>query len=148
MRLLKSIALIAVCFACIGRVQAATTAATNKNTEGKTTPHKNNPATSKKTTASHKAHSSRHTSTKSWRAGQTQPAPERYRELQEALAKKGYLQSAPTGVWDQASVDALRRFQHDQNLEASGKIDSLSVIALGLGPKYEASAGKPATPRQ
>jgi len=64
------------------------------------------------------------------------PTPDRYKEIQEALAKRGYLHEDPNGVWDQTSVDALRRFQHDQNLQASGKLDSLSIIALGLGPKY------------
>jgi len=32
-------------------------------------------------------------------------------------------------------VDALKRFQHDQSLIEDGKIGSLSLIALGLGPK-------------
>ena len=72
----------------------------------------------------------------SWRAGQMQPTPERYKEIQQALAKKGYLHGEATGVWNQDSADALRRFQQDQNLQASGKLDSLSIIALGLGPKY------------
>jgi peptidoglycan hydrolase-like protein with peptidoglycan-binding domain len=74
-----------------------------------------------------------------WRRGQMQPTPERYKEIQEALAKKGYLHGDPTGVWDQQSADALRRFQQDQNLDPSGKLNSLSIIALGLGPKYEVS---------
>ena len=39
------------------------------------------------------------------------------------------------GNWSPASVDALKRFQHDQSLTEDGKIGSLSVIALGLGPK-------------
>lgn len=68
--------------------------------------------------------------------GQTAPTPDRYKEIQEALAKKGYLHSEANGVWNQESADALRRFQQDQNLQASGKLDSLSIIALGLGPKY------------
>jgi hypothetical protein len=38
----------------------------------------------------------------------------------------------------------LRRFQQEQNLEPSGKIDSLSLIALGLGPKYDRAAAAPA----
>jgi Ni/Co efflux regulator RcnB len=71
-----------------------------------------------------------------WRAGQTAPTPERYKEIQEALAKKGYLHGEASGVWNPDSADALRRFQQDQNLQASGKLDSLSIIALGLGPKY------------
>ena len=71
-----------------------------------------------------------------WHPAQTTPTPDRYKEIQEALAKKGYLHSEPNGVWSQDSVDALRHFQQDQNLQASGKLDSLSLIALGLGPKY------------
>ncbi len=71
-----------------------------------------------------------------WRPGQTAPTPERYKEIQEALAKKGYLHGEANGKWDQDSADALRRFQQDQNLETSGKLDSLSIVALGLGPKH------------
>ncbi len=40
-------------------------------------------------------------------------------------------------------MEALKRFQAAQNLEVTGKINSLSLIALGLGPKREAAA-KPA----
>lgn len=71
-----------------------------------------------------------------WRTGQTAPTLERYKEIQGALAKKGYLHGEASGVWNPDSADALRRFQQDQNLQASGKLDSLSIIALGLGPKY------------
>jgi peptidoglycan hydrolase-like protein with peptidoglycan-binding domain len=75
------------------------------------------------------------------------PTPERYKEIQEALAKKGYLRQEPSGAWDEQSADALRRFQQDQNLDPTGKLDSLSIIALGLGPKYEAAADKPSAPQ-
>jgi peptidoglycan hydrolase-like protein with peptidoglycan-binding domain len=71
-----------------------------------------------------------------WHPGQTAPTADRYKEIQEALAKKGYLHGEADGVWNQDSADALRRFQQDQNLEASGKLDSLSIIALGLGPNH------------
>ena len=71
-----------------------------------------------------------------WHPGQAAPTPDRYKEIQEALAKKGYLHSEASGVWNQDSSDALRRFQQDQNLQASGKLDSLSIIALGLGPTH------------
>ena len=71
-----------------------------------------------------------------WHPGQTAPTSDRYKEIQEALAKKGYLHGEASGVWDPSSADALRRFQQDQSLQASGKLDSLSIIALGLGPKY------------
>jgi len=75
-----------------------------------------------------------------WRNRQLQPAPERYKEIQQALAAKGYLQPEDaTGQWTPASSDALKKFQADQNLEGGGKINSLSLIALGLGPKREAT---------
>ena len=68
---------------------------------------------------------------------QAEPTPERYKQFQEALIAKGYLHGDATGKWDDASADAMRRFQRDQNLEPTGKPNqSLSIIALGLGPKY------------
>jgi hypothetical protein len=73
-----------------------------------------------------------------WRNRQLTPSTDRYREIQQALAGKGYLKSEDaTGNWNAASVDALKKFQAGQNLDASGKINSLSLIALGLGPKRE-----------
>ena len=69
------------------------------------------------------------------RSTQQAPTPERYKEIQQALASKGYLHGEPTGKWDTDSADALKRFQTDQNLTPDGKINSLSLIALGLGPK-------------
>jgi hypothetical protein len=78
---------------------------------------------------------------------QMQPTQERHREIQQALVQKGYLHTDPSGNWDAESADAMKRFQRDQNLEADGKISSLSLIALGLGPKRvaSASAGAPST---
>ncbi len=75
-----------------------------------------------------------------WRLGQQQPTPERYREIQEALIARGYLEGPATGVWGPESVEALRRFQQDNHLDATGKINSLSLIALGLGPKRDSAA--------
>lgn len=68
-------------------------------------------------------------------SNQAAPTPERYREIQTALASKGYFKGSANGEWGPDSVDALRRFQADQSLEVDGKIGSLSLIALGLGPK-------------
>jgi hypothetical protein len=76
-----------------------------------------------------------------WRNRQTTPTPERYHEIQDALVAKGYLKSEDAnGTWNQNSVDALKKFQSEQSLDASGKINSLSLIALGLGPKRETAA--------
>ncbi len=64
-----------------------------------------------------------------------QPSTDRYKEIQQALADKGYFRGTPDGTWGGESVDALKRFQKDQNLDPDGKIGSLSLMALGLGPK-------------
>jgi peptidoglycan hydrolase-like protein with peptidoglycan-binding domain len=73
------------------------------------------------------------------RSSQQHPTAERYKEIQQALADKGYLTGPVDGNWSQESADAMQRFQHDQNLAEDGKIGSLSLIALGLGPKRVAS---------
>jgi peptidoglycan hydrolase-like protein with peptidoglycan-binding domain len=75
-----------------------------------------------------------------------QPTPERLKEIQQALADKGYFKNEPDGTWGPASIDALKRFQHDQNLSEDGKIGSLSLIALGLGPKREVAETEQKTP--
>jgi murein L,D-transpeptidase YcbB/YkuD len=109
---------------------ATTTPPTASNTKKKT--KKKTSSTSKT-----KRRSTRKPAVASWRSTQKAPSPERYKEIQQALASKGYLQpDASSGVWDNSSVSALKKFQEDQSLEPSGKLDSLSIIALGLGPKH------------
>ena len=74
---------------------------------------------------------------------QQQPAPDRIREIQQALKDHGYPVEA-SGVWDAATVEALKKFQADQNIDnlsGRGKLDSLTLIALGLGPKREPPPG-------
>jgi hypothetical protein len=84
-----------------------------------------------------------------WRNRQLQPTQDRYREIQTALAAKGYLPpEQATGAWNQNSADALKQFQSAQNLDASGKINSLSLIALGLGPKHEAASTQAVQPAE
>jgi peptidoglycan hydrolase-like protein with peptidoglycan-binding domain len=76
------------------------------------------------------------------------PAPERYKEIQQALADKGYLKSEPTGVWNTESADALRQFQTENNLSPTGKLSAASLISLGLGPKNNSNpVALPASPR-
>ncbi len=87
--------------------------------------------------------------TKSKRA-RTKPAPtyqlhpdtERYQQIQQALADRGYFKGPVNGEWGNDSVDALKRFQADQKLDTDGKINSLSLIGLGLGPRHDGSSGR------
>ncbi len=84
-----------------------------------------------------------------WRNRQTVPTAERYKEIQDALVAKGYLKpEAAAGAWSESSTDALKRFQADQNLESTGKINSLSLIALGLGPRRDPAPAPPKPPAQ
>jgi Putative peptidoglycan binding domain len=88
-----------------------------------------------KTSAKHRK-GSRGKTAATWRSRQLAPTPDRYKEIQSALADRGYLKQAPSGVWDGQSAEALKRFQQDQSLEPTGKLNSLSLIALGLGAKH------------
>jgi hypothetical protein len=121
-------------------------AGASQSKSGKTAASKSTAAKGKTASPSTSARNSKYsrrsrtTAARSYTPVQQQPTPERYREIQQALIERGYLQGDPTGQWSNDSAEALRRFQQDQNLEATGKLDSLSLIALGLGPKRTASA--------
>jgi len=112
-------------------VTRKTTPVTTK-TAGKTAP-KAAPKTIGKTTKSAK----KGAPAAPRRYGPTAPTPERYRDIQSALAEKGYLKTEPNGVWDSDSIDAMKRFQEDKNISATGKITASALIGLGLGPKTE-----------
>jgi peptidoglycan hydrolase-like protein with peptidoglycan-binding domain len=71
---------------------------------------------------------------------QSHPDPERYQEIQRALADKGYFKGEVNGQWGDDSIDALKRFQADQKLDADGKISARTLIGLGLGPKHESAS--------
>jgi peptidoglycan hydrolase-like protein with peptidoglycan-binding domain len=152
LRLRKAITVAAAALSCSAGLAAATTQQNKKSTQAKTAaapaPAAKKTATPRGTAqkpavrsahaprATHPAQKAPGRSSSGWHPGQTAPTPDRYKEIQEALVKKGYLHGEANGVWNQDSADALRRFQQDQNLQADGKLDSLSIIALGLGPKY------------
>ncbi len=77
---------------------------------------------------------------------QLHPDPDRYQEIQKALADRGYFKGEVNGQWGGDSVDALKRFQADQKLGDDGKISALTLIGLGLGPKHDGSAVSMVTP--
>ncbi len=88
----------------------------------------------KKAAASKKSSSAKQTS-RYRRSTQREPEPDRYKEIQQSLAEKGYYSGPVNGAWGPDSVEALKRFQRDQNIDDDGKLGALSLIALGLGPK-------------
>jgi len=105
------------------------------------------PATPKKTTSTKtssktsKAHSSskKHSShKKSARArGQQKIDSERAQAIQQALIRQHYLSGDATGVWNQASEEAMRRYQADNGWQSKTVPDSRALIKLGLGPSKD-----------
>lgn len=61
------------------------------------------------------------------------PTPDRIKEIQAALQKDGSYEGEPTGKWDAATIDALRKFQDKNGFPSTGKIDAISLNKLGLG---------------
>src|ERR1700684_531219 len=83
--------------------------------------------TAKKKKSSKNRHSSKREPT------QKAPTPQRISEIQSALAHGGYYQGAPNGKWASSTVAAMQKFQSDNGLSSSGKIDAPSLQKLGLG---------------
>jgi hypothetical protein len=129
-------AMIALAGSSDHALAATKKAPAKKSTAGKSTATKSTSktASSKKGATSASAKNKKGTPTKkavTWRNRQMAPSSDRYREIQGALAERGYLQPEDaTGSWNQASMEALKKFQSEQNLDSSGKINSLSLIAL------------------
>ncbi len=111
-----------------------------QNQPTKKTPSKTKKSAAKKKSTSKKAvkKSASKSSTKAKKPaaprGQLHPTPERYKQIEEALVARGYLLEEPTGKWGSNAVEALRSFQADHDLPATGRIDPLSLMQLGLGP--------------
>jgi hypothetical protein len=69
--------------------------------------------------------------------GQQKIDPERAQEIQEALIREHYLSSTAAGTWNQASEDAMRRYQADHGWQSKTVPDSRALISLGLGPSHD-----------
>jgi len=69
--------------------------------------------------------------------GQQVIQEDRAREIQTALAREGYLKGEPSGTWDQATKDAMVRYQADHGWQTKTLPDSRALIQLGLGPSHE-----------
>lgn len=69
--------------------------------------------------------------------GQQKIDSERARAIQEALIREHYLTGEPTGTWNQASEDAMRRYQEHHGWQSKEVPDSRALIKLGLGPSKD-----------
>jgi Putative peptidoglycan binding domain len=101
--------------------QQATTDTSASNSTTKTPTHH---------TTKHSSHRKKSTRVR----GQQKIDSERARTIQEALIREHYLSGEATGTWNQASEDAMRRYQEDNGWQTKEVPDSRALIKLGLGP--------------
>lgn len=113
------------------------TKTSSKSPSSKTSAVKKKPTSSAKSRRTSKPRTVLGRARRSTPPRQMRPTNERYMEIQQALADKGHYTGEIDGVWDAACIEALKQFQAEQNLTPDGKLGSLSLIALGLGPKRE-----------
>jgi hypothetical protein len=148
---------LALVLACIlpGKVFAQASAASNataksaskSKTSAKTkttkTTSSNKPAKAvshSSTTASDGRHSkSRQVSSrrKKTARGQQKIDSVRAQAIQEALIREHYLSGTASGTWNQASEDAMRRYQAEHGWQSKTVPDSRALISLGLGPSND-----------
>ena len=128
----------------VGRAQdaaaepAAKKPATTTTTPHHTTPSKSSAVATKSTT--HTASTGTHSShkKKSVRArGQQKIDSDRARSIQAALIREHYMSGEATGTWNQASEDAMRKYQADHGWQSKTVPDSRALIKLGLGPSND-----------
>jgi peptidoglycan hydrolase-like protein with peptidoglycan-binding domain len=77
--------------------------------------------------------------------GQKTPTSDRIMEIQQALAKDGSYSAAPSGKWDDDTVEAMKKFQTAHALNPSGKLDARTLEKLGLG-STTAGVAEPVAP--
>ncbi len=91
------------------------------------------PGAAQTSTASKKKKASSKSKKKSKAKGQESPTPDRIMEIQTALQKDGSYAGEPTGKWDAATTDAMKKYQDKNGISPTGKIDAVSLNKLGLG---------------
>lgn len=115
------------------------------------------PATAKKNTTSNSSQRHHTSSSRSKTSGKTHSATgkrssrkrsarvrgqqkidgERAQAIQEALIRQHYLSGEASGTWNQASEEAMRRYQADHGWQSKTVPDSRALISLGLGPSKD-----------
>jgi sulfite reductase alpha subunit-like flavoprotein len=69
--------------------------------------------------------------------GQQKIDSQRALEIQQALIREHYLTGKPTGVWNDATQQAMQRYQADNNWQSKTTPDARALIKLGLGPDHQ-----------
>jgi hypothetical protein len=106
---------------------------TSKSTASHSTKSKSAKTQTASSTSSRRGRKSKKTA----KRGQQKIDSDRAQQIQEALIKQHYLFGEPTGKWDAATEDALRKFQADNGWQNKTVPDSRALIKLGLGPSHD-----------
>jgi len=69
--------------------------------------------------------------------GQQKIDQKRTLEIQDALIREHYLDGKPTGVWNDATQQAMQKYQADNNWQSKTTPDARALIKLGLGPDHD-----------
>jgi hypothetical protein len=113
---------------------------TAKKTTTKTSTAKGSTASgsTKSANKTHTASSGKRSRKKTARTrGQQKIDSERAEQIQAALIREHYLTGEPTGTWNTASEEAMRRYQADHGWQTKEVPDSRALIKLGLGPSKD-----------
>jgi Putative peptidoglycan binding domain len=124
-------------------VQARAAAAADTSSKNSARPSSAHPVSVKH--SKHKSSTGKHSRSKHSRRktkgkrkrGQEAIDSARAQQIQEALIRQHYLDGEPSGKWDAATQDAMRRYQTDQGWQAKTVPDSRALIKLGLGPSTD-----------
>jgi putative peptidoglycan binding protein len=84
-----------------------------------------------------KSKKSRKSASKGRTHGQQKIDSKRTEEIQEALIREHYLDGKPTGVWNDATQQAMQKYQADNNWQSKTTPDARALIKLGLGPDHD-----------
>jgi peptidoglycan hydrolase-like protein with peptidoglycan-binding domain len=113
------------------KLASSKTTAAKPNTKSKTaTVHRTSARTSVKGRKSHKSAARKP-------KGQQKIDSSRTQEIQQALIREHYLSGNPSGNFDDATQQALRRYQAANGWQSKTVPDSRALIKLGLGPDHE-----------
>lgn len=118
----------------IGHATAQSTASTTAHAQPKST------ASTKKAIAGKGTKAAKGRATASRTRGQAAPTRDRIVEIQEALAREGFYSGTPSGKWDEATSEAMSKFQTAKGLTPTGKLGALSLQKLGLGSEIAGKA--------
>ena len=101
-------------------------------------------ASSKKSSRSRKK-STRKKSARSKRKStpQVRVPEERVTEIQNALIKAGYFDGPASGEYDDATIEAMKKFQADNGLQKTGRPSAHSLKKLGVSKRSDSQYAVP-----